>query len=319
MFGDIAKTFGRNFLVANLGPAMLFVATNLILVLTQHLILPNWQIWQLFQAQSLNYKAAILFVSSVFLAIGLQQFNIYLIRLYEGYYGRHRFPFRQMATSQRQRFNKLKAEIYRLKNEKRDAGLKEYLLSRNFADEQEILPTKLGNVIRAFEWYPHKIYNIDPITGWSRLVGVIPQPYQEQLEKNQVDFTFALNISFLSALVGMESCVQFVSELSSAVRLEPFLTAVVSFCLSYGVYRWSCSLAAAWGEYIRAAFDLYRYDLLRQMRVFLPGQLVTPQEEKGIWSRVQEYTFYVTDPGSAVFPRDLQFMPTAPDPKETKS
>ena len=70
--------------------------------------------------------------------------------------------------------------------------------------KDNVLPTKLGNVIRAFEYHSHILYRIDPISSWPRLVAVIPKSYQEQIGEAQSTFSFMLNVSFFSTILVFE-------------------------------------------------------------------------------------------------------------------
>jgi hypothetical protein len=319
MFGDIAKTFGRNFLVAHLAPAILFITAIVVLVLHGSLILAKWTVWDTFYGLTLHYKVAVLFLAGVFISLGLQQFSTQLIRFYEGYYGRDTWLARKATKKQKAQYNQLLKEITDLRARGERVGLKEYTLSRQYATTGDILPTKLGNNIRAFESYVHAIYNIDPITGWTRLIGVIPKSYQDQLEKAQVDFVFVLNLSFLSALLAIISGVQFIASCYYwMLWWEPLFVALAFFLLSYGLYRLSCSNARDWGEYVRSAFDLYRLDLLNQLGVFAPTT-VTLRQEKGLWRLVQQHTFRVEDPGTPEPPNKLEFRPRSSESNEQVS
>jgi hypothetical protein len=309
MFGDIAKTFGRSFLVANLAPALLFVSANSLLVLNGSLILAKWTVWNHFFALKSDSQAGLLFVVGVLISLMLQQFGIQLIRLYEGYYGRRTWLAKKSMNRLKVRYQQLVDEIAELRAKGQRVGLKEYNLSRQYGTGLDILPTRLGNTIRAFESYVHTIYNIDPITGWTRLIGVIPKSYQEHLEKAQVDFVFVLNLSFLSAALGVVTIVQFFSSFyDGSIWWQPFLFSVAFFLLSYRLYRLSCLNARDWGEYVRSAFDLYRLDLLKQLGVSTPPTL-SLRQEKGLWRLVQQHTFRVEDPGTPQPPDKLEFQP----------
>ena len=327
MFGDLAKSFGRTFLIAHLVPSILFVSMNIILVKFGLLALPEWMRWENFGIKYLGEKAVVLLLVAFFIALGLQQFNTIIIKLYEGYFIDWLpkwFSGSKFATSiceyQKRLHSKRIREIEQSRqsnNRSQEADIKQFDLTRNFPDEEQTLPTKLGNVIRAFENYVKKIYNIDPITGWIRLIGVIPDPYKGEIEKAQSDFIFVLNLSFLSVSLGIEWLILPGELIWRNLLFTPFLC----FFTAYFFYRISCSYAQWWGEYVRSAFDLYRYDLLKKMGVSLPSRPITLQEEKAIWGRVQEHTFYVNDPGEADFQSigELKFLPRSAQSKQMKS
>lgn len=320
MFGDIAKTFGRNFLIAHLTPAALFVIANVILMVAGFLVKPEPKYWVAFGLP----KPVMLLIVIAFLALGLRQLNIPIIRLYEGYYGRNWFPLLKFFENRRKReYRKIKKQIEQMKEEDPAGLMEEYKLSRSYPPyEEAILPTKLGNLIKAFEYYVHEIYNIDPITSWQRLVAVIPQSHREQIGEAETNFSFVLNLSLISAVLGIE-CLALWAGLwsgpakSASVTLPIYPSkipsvstiALVFFLLAYIFYRGSFGLASLWGEYVRSAFDLYRYDLLKQMGIFLPSEPITLKEEREkIWGPVQMPTFYAKDPGDKLkfLPRSLE-------------
>src|ERR1019366_8978839 len=56
--------------------------------------------------------------------------------------------------------------------------------------ESDILPTRFGNAIKAFEVYPRDIYGADGVVIWPRLTSVIPKTFGEQIQdiRSQIDF-----------------------------------------------------------------------------------------------------------------------------------
>ena len=66
-----------------------------------------------------------------------------------------------------------------------------------------ILPTRLGNVIRSFEYYSDREYGIDSIEMWPRLVAVIPKDYAVSIDDTKTTFDFMLNSSLLSFLLSL--------------------------------------------------------------------------------------------------------------------
>src|SRR5262249_42215615 len=105
----------------------------------------------------------------------------------------------------KKRFKKLKNTYHRLygdwtkavlfdreypsQQQARIAELKRQLLREYPTSEMEILPTKFGNAIRAFEVYPRNVYGVDSISVWLRLTSVIPRDFQNAVNdaRTQVD------------------------------------------------------------------------------------------------------------------------------------
>jgi hypothetical protein len=69
--------------------------------------------------------------------------------------------------------------------------------------EADILPTRFGNAIKAFEVYPRDIYGADGIVIWLRLVSVLPKAFGEQIQDMRSQIDFLVNCCFFSAIVGV--------------------------------------------------------------------------------------------------------------------
>src|SRR5215510_4647528 len=75
-------------------------------------------------------------------------------------------------------------------------------IKRAYPDKRGIvLPTRLGNAIRSFEYYSDREYGIDSVEIWPRLVSVIPTDYAVSIDDTKTTFDFMMNCSFLSALL----------------------------------------------------------------------------------------------------------------------
>jgi hypothetical protein len=157
-----------------------------------------------------------------------------------------------------------------------------------------ILPTRLGNVIRSFEYYPSREYGIDSIALWPRMVAIIPKEYAVIMDDAKTTFDFMLNCSFLSfvlalfmLLAGMFYRVPFAS--SSQTRYWLIEIAIFTF-LSYFFYRLSINRVGAWGSLVRSAFDLFRWELLEKL-----GYEKKPEsrlDERKLWGEISRQIIY---------------------------
>jgi hypothetical protein len=59
--------------------------------------------------------------------------------------------------------------------------------------EEAVLPTRLGNILRAAEMYPYERYGMDGITLWSKLFKTLPKEFQEEIETAYDELLFLLN------------------------------------------------------------------------------------------------------------------------------
>lgn len=161
-----------------------------------------------------------------------------------------------------------------------------------------VLPTRLGNIIRSFEYYPDREYGMDAIVTWSRLIAKIETAYATTIDEAKTSFDFMLNLSFLSA-------VSFVFQLGAGlVYGKPFaspedlsswlLRLAITAFLFWGFYHLSFSRAAAWGETIKSAFDLYRNDLLKQLG--FDAKPATRNDERNLWDSISVQMIYSDHP-----------------------
>lgn len=169
-----------------------------------------------------------------------------------------------------------------------EVGVARYELVRDFPWERDkTLPTKLGNAISAFENHPFQVYNIDPSTGWYRLMAITPEGYRKQMADAEASFLAVLNLTAVSYVVSAEFLA--VSILWGDARW--LVAGAVACVVGWVAYRYSCDLAKTSGEYFRSAFDLYRLDLLRQVGV-RTQDVMTPQQERNLWAEVQDIALF---------------------------
>lgn len=158
-----------------------------------------------------------------------------------------------------------------------------------YPDERTfILPTRLGNVIRSFEYYSTREYGIDSIVMWQRLVAVIPKDFAVSIDDTKTTFDFMLNCSVLSLLLAVSI---FAAGILAPARLIAVTTVpywlievlVFSF-LFYFFYRLSINRVSAWGEMVKSAFDLYRWELLKALGY--QDKPVGRDQERKLWGEI---------------------------------
>lgn len=177
-----------------------------------------------------------------------------------------------------------------------------------------ILPTKLGNIIRSFEYYPDREYGMDAIVTWPLLIAKIDPAYASTIDEAKTSFDFMINLSFLS---GVSLFIQIVAGLvygkpfASAEDLSSWLLhlAITAF-LVWFFYHLSFSRAAAWGGTIKGAFDLYRLELLTQLGFEVKPE--TRKEEWAMWDNISIQMIYGDHPDTgALVPRYTEEVPPA--------
>jgi hypothetical protein len=147
-----------------------------------------------------------------------------------------------------------------------------------------VLPTRFGNVLRAFEIYPGTVYGVESIHAWPRLLAVIPKDYQIILADARAPVDFFVSLVFVSFFVGTVSLIRSavaVAGGTGALKAMEFGSAgVVAFVMCRFFYLAAVSSAITWGEIVKSAFDLYLPSLANAMGYALPETL---EERRCFW------------------------------------
>lgn len=116
----------------------------------------------------------------------------------------------------------------------------------------QVMPTRLGNVMRTAETRPYDWYGLDSVHCWPRLWLVLPDPAKEEINATRADLEVAVTWWTWAALT------------AAWAILTPWawLVAAVACLFSYLAL---ISSAVRFGELINAVFDVHRgllYDAL---------------------------------------------------------
>jgi hypothetical protein len=144
------------------------------------------------------------------------------------------------------------------------------------------VPTRLGRMLRDAKEHPMRRYRIDAVTAWPRLYPVLPQRFAEAFDVATTNIEGAVVLSFLAA----------VSAVLGAVvggLLLPWWGAIVcvgtALLVSSLAYRAAIRAAHPYGQLIRAAFDVYRFELLKAMGLTLPDSYA---RERAQWTQLHK-------------------------------
>lgn len=325
MFEDIPKTLGKSFIISSFFSGLIFVTFNVVflLPLLRSLGTPYISSWY---ALSLGHKISFVLLLACIVGSFISSINTPLIRFYEGYYPfQKKYLLNMFLKKQLKRFNEIRNTISQNNHSDDSKREKRIELFYSFPPiEERVMPTRLGNIFAAFEWYPKMRYGIDPVAFWPRLISIIPEGYYKDIENAKISFDFLINTSFFMFIFGIESiifayilsaqqcflalknCLLFGFEDTSALLFLPFLdcwiasikintilwyvvAAIVAFILTYSLYSFATSAATSLGEVIKSCFDLYRRDLLVKLGITPPKTLI---EEKRLWKGLSKFIIY---------------------------
>jgi hypothetical protein len=239
-------------------------------------------------------------------SILLMAFNRPIIRLLEGY-GEEANPFKILLPGQRQQF-KTEAEPHLRKIESildaRRRGIPEmeelrvydlWRATANFPEDVDlVLPTRLGNVIRAYERYSDVVYGIEAIVVWPRLFMIIPEQARERIREAEASFNFSINMLFAGSVTVVACGIMmayglYQEDIAKAVLTTNIFTLPIALILAVsGFFIWFSwwrlpDAARERGDQVKSIFDLYRKQLAEGLGLRLPA---TETEERKMWEFV---------------------------------
>jgi hypothetical protein len=261
-------SFERRFVVNALFPAVIFWSAVVALVasVTSWNRVAGW--WEEQDGARLVIFGVAAVALLVFSGAILASQTGSIARLYEGYWGTRLGRWLQQLGTGRQTkaFSRLDIQ------DDRDYQTRYRYYPRR---KEDLLPTRLGNVLKGAEVYPgeKERYELDAVFFWPRLYAVLPDAMRETLGSARSSLDLLLLTSFLGNLFAVIAAATLGATGSSDWRL--WLAEVGALA-----YRSAVSSATVYAELVRSAFDLYRRDLLKQMGLELPPTLPA---ERALW------------------------------------
>jgi hypothetical protein len=220
----------------------------------------------------------------------LQAFTRLLVQTFEGYTwpsALRRWVVARVARRWRA-LKKERTEAVRQNDLARYAHLQDQLF-HGYPDRAELLlPTRLGNVLRAAEGYAGRAYGMDAPFWWPRLWPLLPEKSQAAVDDGLTTMVSLLNLSALLVYVAVD-----VALYLNGCRI-PHRVWWAAAALALGgllfivAYRGAVAQARGYGQQIRIAIDLHRFKLLEALHLPLPA---TPQEERALWARLADWLY----------------------------
>jgi hypothetical protein len=143
-----------------------------------------------------------------------------------------------------------------------------------------LLPTALGNALRAIETSAGERYRLDTVHSWPRLYPHFSERFDalQASARDAMDTAANLTVSFF--VVGVVAV--------AGLWQEPafYWIPVVAMVLSGLSYVGAVAAAMQYGTHVRVAYDLFRFDMLKAMHYPLPAD---PEEEGEMFARLSEF------------------------------
>jgi hypothetical protein len=220
-----------------------------------------------------GWQGALLALLVAVAALLLQPLQLGLVRLLEGYWDAIPLLRRLTARARRRQL----AEVARLRDlaaprpnpsaEDRAAMVASTLAhARRFpARDDDVLPTALGNALRAAETRGGEPYGLAAITAWPRMYPLLPGGTRDIVDDQRDQLDVAARFCAVFAALAVTVAVLLAQH--PAWLLLPLAFVV----LAWLAYRAAIAAAIAYGTGIRVAIDLHRFDLLRALHLPLPA------------------------------------------------
>ncbi len=225
--------------------------------------------------------AALLVVATS--AIAVQQFELPVLRLLEGYWPRWLHPLRRRLIKEQ----KLKAEkaekrfqalanmgIENLTPEKADEYVQlDWQLKQTPTQSDRLMPTQLGNILRAAERRPLEKYGLESVICFPRLWLLLPTEVKTELTDARARLNTMARVLVWSVLFWVWT-------------VWSWWAIPIGLFSAFLAYRWLLNAAAIYGDLVESAFDLHRTALYRSLRFPLPKN---PTEEQQTGRALTDY------------------------------
>jgi hypothetical protein len=296
MFTELPKLLDRNFAIAFFLPAAAWsLAVWGILAMFGH-----GTAAEAFLKRDALVGAVLSLILVWLLALLLLALNYPILRLYEGY-GRYH-PLRWRKAWHQKRFHLEASPVLAVQagiDEARGRGEEPNVPSDHakhmlqavcdFPDTAEfVLPTRFGNLFRAFEVYPRVIYGLDAIPAWPRLQAVMPEHPRKMLADAKAQLDFCVNLSLGGWLMVLLYLGLAVAEWQ-VTALSTLWIPALALLVAYSGYWLAMNAASNFGGYVKSAFDLYRSELANQLGLELPRSI---EAERVMWRIVSRMMIY---------------------------
>jgi hypothetical protein len=215
-------------------------------------------------------------------AFVVQRFELAALRFLEGYWPFWLRPLRRWLVARTVKHSQTMGDRWQalaqinpnqLTAEQRDEFIQLDWQQIHTPLPNQLMPTRLGNILRAAEQRSLERYGLDAIVCWSRLWLLLPDAAKQELQSARADLNTAVRVWLWSLL--------FIIWTIWTLWAIPLGLITALFA-----YYWAIAAARTYGELIEAAFDLYRHLLYQSLRWNLPPD---PNVERRVGRQLTEY------------------------------
>ncbi|MBD2060475.1 hypothetical protein H6F88_31525 [Oculatella sp. FACHB-28] len=243
-------------------------------------------------------QIAILFVGLLIVlvtAFAIQKLDLAVLRFFEGYWSSWMNPLRRWLLKQQhkklnrldQRWQDLAIKRDQLRQAQKDLNPEEldeliaidWQLRQAPSQPERLMPTQLGNLLRAAESRPTEKYGLDAVICWSRLWLVLPDAVKKELQEARTDLNTAARVWLWGVLFWVWV-------------VWAWWAIPVGIVVAWFAYGWMLEAAATYSDLLESAFDLHRLELYKSLHFPVP---TNPAEEKQFGQQLTEYLWRGSD------------------------
>jgi ABC-type glycerol-3-phosphate transport system permease component len=227
----------------------------------------------------------VLFAASAIVGVIASASSTPLYRILEGYLW-PAFLCEARKKVQRKRKEALEKRVEAAPARTWERGLLLEKLARFPLESGQVVPTRLGNAIRAFETYGKSRFNLDSQTLWSELVAVAPKSLQTELDRSRSIVDFFVASVYATFVAG---CLAIAAAVHEAYAIKDFMFAGVAFVASWSSYKMAIISCSYWKSTVQALVNLGRCELAKSLGLQLPA---TINDEQIMWGNVTKHVYF---------------------------
>ncbi|MFG1669727.1 hypothetical protein [Streptomyces sp. Y7] len=234
-------------------------------------------------AEALGAVTAVVVCASL-LGLLLQPFQVRAVRALEGYWDRWPLTARLaglLARAQRKRWQALRRRTHESAGGERGLRMRADARRRLAAHPPSdvLLPTALGNALRAGEISAGERYGLTTLTSWPRIYLQVSDRMAEALGSARAVLDTAVNLCWSFLALGVTGVTALYDEPSA------WWLCGAALLLAAVAYKGAVTAAQTYSGLMHIVYDLHRFDLLDALHYPLPAD---GKSEKALFSQVSD-------------------------------
>lgn len=285
---DITGVFSRYFVVGFFLPA--YVSLVSLWLAASSEFIPEG-----LERHSETTELAILGGVALVAGLALSGLSYYITRVFEGY------PLERISNwpvirwihwaavrLQRLRYDRLREIRDDESKAPKERARAAWYLDRFYPHSRDaLLPTRVGNAIRAFERHSNERWGLDGVTIWPRIDALLGADERELQVDSKINFYVFINAAVGAFVVG--TCLVVDKAVNAPGPASYWPLYAIPFVVGYVLYRAAIGPATDWGDTVRSSIDLHRLEIYEKLGVRAPTSF---SDERDLADSVNQALLY---------------------------